>query len=231
MKNIVRFEINKRLDFKNHSIGIKYRKKFLKGSQFFNYYKKLAKAKNEKKKWEIFNKETARFYDKKRKFYRDLIVRQTQELWNNVELKYISTLEKIHQKKFPYKRIFGILSTAGRFGYNTDNKWFACPYDSPVRAVDTAMHEMMHFIFHKYFFNAWQKRFSLTYNQIWTIKEAVTVILNSECNQIRFNADMGHPGHENLREKIKKDWPKYKDFEIVLNRACEHVKNNKLFMK
>lgn len=99
-----------------------------------------------------------------------------------------------------------------------------------MRAVDTAMHEIMHFIFHKYFYHKWKKKFKLTDKQIWTIKEAVTVILNTECDNIRFDIDKGHKGHEKLRAKIEKDWKKYKNFEKVLDRACEYVKNNKMFL-
>ena len=231
MKNIVIFEIDKELDFENHLIGIKYRKNFLKGSPLFYYYQNLTKAKNKKKRLEIFNKETARFYDKNRRGYRDLLIQQTQEMWNIVEKEYIKITEKIHKKKFPHKRVYGVLSTIGRYGYNTDKKWFACPHNSPARSVDVAMHEIMHFVFHKYFYNQWKKKFKLTDKQIWTIKEAVTVILNTECDNVKFDFDKGHNGHENLRKKIEKDWVKYKDFETILNLASEYVKVNKLFVK
>lgn len=232
MKNIVIFKIDKKLDFQNHLIGSKfYKTGFIIGSPLFIYYKKLAKAKNIKERRKIFNEKSSNFYKKSNAKFRKLMTKQIQEVWNTIERDFIFTIEKIHNRKFPHKRIHGILSTGGRFGYSTDKKWFACNYDSPVRAVDTAMHEIMHFIFYKYFYNQWKKKFKLTDKQIWTIKEAVTVILNTECGNFRFDFDRGHNGHENLRKKIEKDWIKYKDFENVLNCACEYVKNNKLFLK
>jgi hypothetical protein len=234
MKTIVKFEINKKLDFQNHLIGARvYKKRYIKGTQFFNYYKKLDKACTTKRKFKVFNESTNEFYNPSKKKFRDMILEQTQKMWNLAEKDYIRIMERVHNRKFPYKRIYGILSTGYRFGYDfrKNKKWFACSYESPAKSVGIVMHEAMHSIFHKYFYNEWKKKFNLTDQQIWTIKEAVTVILNSECSNLMFKKDTGHPGHENLRGKILKDWLKYKNFEKVLDLICKYVKTNKLFLR
>ena len=145
--------------------------------------------------------------------------------------KYIKRMEKIHGRKFPFKIIRGFLSTAFGFGYNFrgDESWFACPCDSSLRAINVAMHEIMHLIFH-YYFDGWGKKFSLVKTQMWAIKESFTVLLNLECADLRIRKDAGYPDHQKLRAKISKDWEKYKNFDKVLNRTCEYVRKNKLFL-
>lgn len=58
------------------------------------------------------------------------------------------------------------------------------------------MHEIMHLYFYKYFWDEYKNKFELSDEQIYTIKEAVTVILNLE----------------------------FKDFEKVLKEACLYIK-------
>lgn len=232
MKNIVIFKIDKKLDFQNHLIGMRvYKKRHTPEPDLVKYYKKLEKA-NNKQKFEIFNIQTVRFYNPQRKKFRDLVLKQTQEAWNIVEKDYIKAIERIHGREFPYKKIYGILSTANRFGYNHNGskKWFACSYRTPLFSIDIAMHEIMHFVFHKYFHKQWQEKFSLSDNQMWAIKEAMTVILNLECSNLRFELDKGYPAHKKLRLKIKNDWSKYKNFEKVLDNICSYVKKNRLFI-
>ena len=232
MKNIVTFKVDKKIDFQNHLIGMRvYKKRHNPNPKLVEYYKKLEKA-SDKQRFEIFKIQTARYYNPKRKKFRDLILKQTQEAWNLVEKDYIKAIERVHGIRFSYKEITGILSTAERFGYNLkgSKKWFACSSKSPLLSIDIAMHEIMHFVFHKHFHEKWQEKYSLTNEQLWAIKEALTVILNLECNDLMFGLDQGYPEHEKIRMKIKKDWNKYKNFEKVLDNLCEHVKKKKLFL-
>jgi hypothetical protein len=87
----------------------------------------------------------------------------------------------------------------------------------------------MHFVFH-YYFNGWGEKFSLAEPQMWAIKESFTVLLNLECADLRVKKDLGYPNHQKLREMILKDYKKSKNFEKVLDRTCEYVKKNKLFL-
>lgn len=232
MKNIVTFKVDKKIDFKNHLIGMNSYKKHRPPTQgLVKYYNKLKKASG-KQRFEIFKIRTARFYNPKRKKFRDWVLTHTQEAWNLIEKDYIKAIEKIHGIKFSYKKIDGILSTADRFGYNPkgNRKWFACSYKSPLFSIDIAMHEIMHFVFHEHFHKQWQNKFSLTDNQMWAIKESFTVLLNIECSNLRFELDQGYPAHEKIRLRIKNDWKKYKNFEKVLDNVCGYVKKNKQFI-
>ena len=225
------FKINKELDFQNHLIGAKVILNNFQNTkpEVLEYFKSLRNA-DKKNKIKVFEKESSKFYNDKMKDLRTLLVKQTQEMWNLIEDKYFNKIEKIHQKKFPFKQITGILSTTPKFyGYDFDgnNPWFACPSDSSIKAVHVAMHEIMHAYFHKYFMEEYKKKFNLNNEQIWIVKEVITILLNLELGDIRIFPDKSKPGHEKLREKIKEDWLKYKDIKKVLDEACLFVKNHK----
>jgi len=222
MKKVI-FKIDKDLDFKNHLIMAKTLEK-VQGisSDIAAYYKNLREA-DDAEKIKIFEKESSVFYSDKMKIFRDILVKQTQEMWVLVNDEYIEKMEKIHKKDFPFENISGILTTAP-FGYgydfNESSSWFACSKDAPLKAVHTAMHEIMHAFFHKYFADDLKTKFNLDDKKIWLISEALTVILNLEFDDLRMYPDKGHPGHEELREKIKENWLKYKDLNKVLEEVC-----------
>lgn len=230
MSKKIIFKIDKELDFKNHLIGsnVVLRDNIKMSPETSDYFKRLRES-TDKEKIKIFEEKTSKFYENKMNDFRCLLIKQTEEMWNLVENKYFNKMEEIHKKSFPLKIISGILSTTPMiygYNFNGDSPWFACPYDSSVKAINTAMHEIMHTFFHKYFWEEYKNKFELTHDQIYKVKESVTVILDLEFNDIRISPDKGHAGHEELREKIKEDWLKYKDFEKVLDEACLFIKNN-----
>lgn len=229
-KNIVVFEIDKKIDFQNHLIGIDAYKKHKMTGEFLTYYKKLDNA-GKLGRYGVFLEKTKNFYSPARKKFRDLLVKDTQEAWNLVEREYFKRLEKIHDRDFPYKKVYGFISTAYRYGYSVSGrkKWFACSNSSPFASVDIAMHEIMHFMFH-YYFDGWVEKFFLTKSQAWAIKESFTVLLNMECGNLMFSFDRGYPDHKKIRETIAGEWKKHKNFEKTLDKACAYVKKNKLFL-
>lgn len=222
------FKIDKKLDFQNHLISMKVCKERYGFDKYpcGKYYKKLYEA-DEVKRYKIFE-QTALVYKPEYKRFRELAVRQTQEVWDIVEIDYILKMEKIHGNLFPRDIVYGILSTTPdrRYGYNfnKDISWFACQFYSPLYAINTTMHEIMHLFFHEYFEKDYMAKFSLSKNEIWLVKEALTVILNLECKDLIVRSDTGKLNHNELREKIKADWLKCKDFKKVLDNACVAVK-------
>jgi hypothetical protein len=228
MSKKVIFKIDKDLDFRNHLTGARVA---LRGSismspQTSEYFKNLREM-NEEEKRNLFNKRTSKFYSEEMEPIRRVLVEQTQEMWDLIEDRYLNKIEVIHKKSFPLDMVSGILSTTPTvYGYDfhEGNPWFACVYDSPLKAIHTTMHEIMHLFFHKYFSEKYKNKFELSEEQIHKIKESLTIILNLEFSDIRINPDNGYVGHEALREKIKEDWLKYKDFEKVLEEACVYIK-------
>lgn len=158
-----------------------------------------------------------------------MLVKQTQEMWNLIEEKYFNKMEEIHKNVFPLGTISAVLSTTPTvYGYNFNNKnpWFACSSDSPLKAIHTTMHEIMHIYFLEYFKDKYKNKFQLNEDQIYILKESLTVILNLEFDDIRIYSDKSKKGHEEIRQNIKENWLKYKDFDKVLEEACIYI--NKL---
>lgn len=223
----VKFVISRKLDIENHLIGVNsYAKKLHSFYQKKNerYERLLILPLSERKK-EI-SKEINWFYSVKNKVKREKSLKKIQTHWNKIEKKYFKKLEEIHEKPFSYKQVSGVLSTAGRFGYNTGKDcWFATDFKSgPFRASYVAMHELMHFIFHKYFWDFCEKR-GLSWKQTWNVKESLTILLNIEFSDILYGEkDYGYSEHKKIRTYIKKIWPKHKNFESFLKKTCDFTK-------
>ena len=224
----VEFIINQRLDIENHLIGMySYRDKLHSRTKRKNErYEKLLKL-STKERINFIKKELSSFYSSKNKSKLEEIKNDIQKHWNKIEKECFKRIEKVFGKPFPHNSIKGVLSTASRFGYNIKKKWFAVDiYSNKFLAADTAMHELFHFVFH-FYFEKECKKYKLNWRQIWNIKEAVTVLINSDFSDLRLKPDNGYPEHKKIRDFILKEWKKNKDFKKVLDKTCKFVKKLK----
>lgn len=229
----VKFVIDKELDFENHLIGLRsWEEKQHSRAEGNEYLKKLS-GKSRSQQYKIFEKanQVARFYSKEKAPIRKLVIKQVQEAWDRINNRYFKITEKVHGKPFPYKKIYGVISTDNRFGYGFygKKKWFAVPRDHPLFAVDVATHELWHAIFNQHYYGEYRNKFELDHGQMWAIKEAYTVLLNIECDDLRYTTDGCYPEHKDLREKILKLWRRNPNFEKNLDQICEYVKNSQQF--
>lgn len=221
-KQIVKFVINKNLDIQNHLIGLKtYKNKVHSSVQHKNEkFDTLLKLSKAKQKISIA-KDIAKYYSPIKKKFLNSIVADINREWLKIEKDFLIKLEKIYKKPFPYNSIRGIVSSANRFGYDPDEHWFATSmWRNKFMAMDIATHELMHFMFHKYYWKICSDK-GLSFKQIWDIKESFTVLLNLECSSIRFEPDYGYPEHKNIRDAIKKSWKKNPSFERALESAIK----------
>ena len=228
MNSRVEFIIDQELDFQNHLIGAKIYSTYNNSANDTNYYFDKIKNADGEGKRKIFENKSRKFYSDNSLVIRKLLLKQVQEMWNLIEDDYFERMEKIHQNKFPFKKIYGVLSTTPAiYGYSFDieRPWFACRYDYPLKAISTAMHEIMHVFFIEYFWSKCKNKFDLDNKQTYNLKEALTIILNLEFDDMRFFLDVDKPGQNKLRQKIKEDWLKYKDINIVLEEASLFIKS------
>jgi hypothetical protein len=147
--------------------------------------------------------------------------------WVKIEKDVIHKLEVIHKFPFPHTSVRGVLSSANRLGYNQNEDWFATSMQlNKYICIDKAIHELMHFMFHKYYDRVCVEK-GLNKNQMWDVKEAFSVLLNVEFDQFRFQSDSGknHPLHLALREIIKSSWEEKHDFDEALQGAIEYIKS------
>jgi len=224
-KQIVTFVIDKNLDIKNHLIGLdSYKRKLHSKTISKNeYYETLLKLPFKKRK-EIIRKNIERFYSPEKNKFTRTLAKDINKEWGKIEARYFYKLEKIHGHPFPYHAVKATLSSANRFGYDVEGKWFAVSMmQNKFISIDIAMHELMHFMFHKYYWKMCERK-GLSWKQIWDIKESFTVLLNTGFANLRFQSDNGYPEHKQIRLAITKSWNKYHNFEKALSSAiqCTH---------
>ncbi len=221
----IKFIIDKKIDIDNHLIALDAYRRHLKSGfkQRDKINDALLRLSIQKRKKEI-EKSISGLY-KKRK-YLDVLARDINKVWIEIEPEFIRRLEKIHKHPFPFRSVRGVLSSAQGFGYKVDKGWFATSmFKNKFGATDTAMHELMHFMFHKYYQNSPAEK-GLPQNKFWDVKESFTVLLNLEFEDLRFNMDYGYPQHKKLREAITKSWKKHHDFDKALDAAVRAAKRS-----
>jgi len=224
-KRVVSFVVDKNLDIKNHLIGLdSYKNKLHSRTKQKNeFYDKLLKL-SPKRREAAIRKNIGRFYLPEKRRFLNSIAKDVNSEWAKIETVYFKRLEKIHKHPFLFSSIKAVLSTRGGFGYDTHGGWFATSMmQNKFVSVDIATHELMHFMFHKYYWKVCEKS-DLSWKQIWHIKEAFTVLLNLEFPDIRFQPDYGYPEHTKIRAAIEKSWKRYHNFDKALIAAIKTAK-------
>jgi len=144
----------------------------------------------------------------------------------------IERLEKLHNRKLPVENIIVKYETFTCCPYRyegKDSKTFGLYFATYVLDQDCQIkvfcHEVMHLFFHFYFFDYCLKK-GLTEEQAMDLKEAVTVLLNYEFEDIIEKEDSGYPDHKSLRHLISEEWKKLpeKNFEKLLDIIIEKIK-------
>jgi hypothetical protein len=225
---IVKFVVDKELEIVNHFIGVDVYKRNLKNN--------FPQQKSERKEYlitidskEVLRKEIEKDIEEiyKKEYKLNAIASDVNNEWVKIEKEFIKRLEAVHNgNKFPYSSVKGVLSCAGRFGYNADQGWFATDmFRNKFISIDTAMHEIMHFMFHKYYDQKFDGK-DLKEEQRWDIKESFSVILNLEFDDLRFWPDNGYSPHKKIRKVIEESWKQNRDFNKALDLAIEFVKSN-----
>lgn len=224
---IVTFVVDKKLDISSHLIALNSYKQNLGknlGQARESNLENLSKLTLPEDIQSEIEKIIDPYYKKEEKLLS--LARDINEEWVKIEEGFILKLEEIHKFPFPYKAVKRVLSSASRFGYKLDEGWFATSMmRNKFQCIDTATHELMHFMFHKYYDQVCRDR-GLSQGQMWDVKESFSVLLNIECSDLRFQKDNGYPPHVKLREIIRESWLKNHDFTDALEEAIVFVKRN-----
>jgi len=128
-------------------------------------------------------------------------------------------IETLMNRVFPPLSIKAYITVFGLGRYSTELSIFYIIYSSPERdrriRISNIYHELMHFLFHIYFWEKCEKAgFSST--QIHTLKESLTVLLNPILEERGLPLDNGYLPHQEIRTKIKDTWNRNKNFESSL---------------
>jgi len=152
-----------------------------------------------------------------------VFIKALETSWENIEKEYFKRLEKITKKKIYTDKFTAFITTTGRCPYDDKKNWFMVSlfYSLPM-SLSTCGHEIMHLQFHHYFWKDVEKE--IGYEKTSDLKEALTVLLNLEFEDLWLMRDKGYDSHQELRKFISEEWKKEKDFDKLLKKCIGHLK-------
>ncbi|MDO8516634.1 MAG: hypothetical protein Q7S33_00770 [Nanoarchaeota archaeon] len=153
----------------------------------------------------------------------NIFVESVNKSWEGINNEYFNRLEKIMKKPICSKDFTAYLTTAGRCPYDPEEKtFFFSFFNSLPNAMNTTGHEIMHLQFHEYYWQDTEKQ--LGKEKTADLKEALTVLLNLEFNDLWFAKDIGYEPHKELRKFIANEWKKEKDFDVLIEKCVDYLK-------
>jgi hypothetical protein len=163
---------------------------------------------------EMYNSELLKIY-----------LKSLNESWGSIEIEFFERMKKITGKDFT-EPIKGFITTVGKCPYNPkENSFFICLFDNNFQAMKNIGHEIFHLIFHRYYWDEASQK--LGNEKAHDLKEALTVLLNLEFNDLWFSEDEGYPAHKELREFISNQWKKERNWERLLDECVSYLSNER----
>lgn len=148
---------------------------------------------------------------------------EIEKSWREIEKRCFYRLKKITGHPIYRKNFTCFITTIGRCPYDLKENWFMINILSKKsECLITILHELMHFQFHYYFERDLLKK--LSKEKFNDLKEALTVLLNSEFKDMSLPKGRGYPSHKNLRNFILKEWKKEKDFGVLIDKCVNYLK-------
>ncbi|MEK6875443.1 MAG: hypothetical protein AABX30_02060 [Nanoarchaeota archaeon] len=155
----------------------------------------------------------------------EIFTESIQKAWNIINNEFFARLEKLMKNKIYTKEFTAYITTVLRCPYNLEESWFMVSFFRDIsNALKTAGHELMHLQFHNTY---WPKiEMKIGEEKTADLKEALTILLNLEFKDLWFVEDQGYEKHTELRNFIKEQWEKEKDFDILMERCVEFLQKN-----
>ncbi|MDD5012571.1 MAG: hypothetical protein PHQ66_02930 [Candidatus Nanoarchaeia archaeon] len=169
---------------------------------------------------EELEKQKKRLYDSG---FVEIFTQSLQEAWNKINDEYFRRLEKVMKKPIYNKEFIAYITTNIRCPYDYKEPSFMVSFFRDIlSALKTCGHEIMHIQFHNTYWNEIEKQIGK--EKTADLKEALTVLLNLEFKDLWFAEDNGYDVHRELRKFISDKWKKEKDFEVLLEKSVEYLK-------
>jgi hypothetical protein len=145
--------------------------------------------------------------------------------WDKFNDEYFKRLEKVMKKPICSNQFTAYLTTMMRCPYNIKEYTFMTSFFRSIsESLKTPCHEIMHFQFYKYYWRKVEKE--IGEEKTGHLKEALTVLLNSEFKDLYFFEEPGYDIHKELRNFISNQWKKNKDFDILVDESIKWIKKN-----
>jgi hypothetical protein len=117
------------------------------------------------------------------------------------------------------------LTVNNRCPYHIEENMFYATISNPKNVAAISMHELWHFYTWYKFGKELEESGKLDWKKYGDIKEALTVLLNSESLNLlpEGEIDNGYPQHKELRERIVELWKQDPDIEFVWNKVWKEM--------
>ncbi len=220
----VTFKFDKEKDLWNNWFAINYKSDLEKGRKFNNISRLQEKCEN--KSLEQCKDEIAKFH---KKIYSSYLIDETiksfQSAWEKINKEFFKRLKNITGNEFPFENVTAYLTTQSLCPYDFKKGSFIISIWSNLPSMlRLSAHELMHLDFHN---NNWEEiEKEIGKEKTEKLKEALTVLLNLEFRDLWFVKDKGKNSEEQqkLREFIKKEWLKNKNYKSLLNKCMIYLK-------
>ena len=149
-------------------------------------------------------------------------INSLKEYWREIEQEFFKRMDNLMKNNFD-EDIIAYLTTLGVCPYDPDEPsfMFSLFYSLPHQ-LQTCGHEIMHLYFHKFY---WKKVESqIGKEKTGDLKEALSILLNLEFRDLWFIEDQGYEPHKELRKFISEKWKEEKDFEKLLEKCINYLK-------
>jgi len=111
-----------------------------------------------------------------------LIIKICQQVLDEEKQNIIDLLQKIYQNPFPFEKITVYITTFSISPYNYKDRWFMVTRNNSIAGfVNTAKHELNHFMFYYYYLERLEQQ-NISQEKIEKLKEALAIISNPEGN-------------------------------------------------
>jgi len=141
------------------------------------------------------------------------VTNQYQRDWDFVNDEFFKRCERLFNCALPSDEIIAYLTLCDRCGYNIKNNYFFISAKDNKPKL-TTIHELWHF----YTWHAFgQELQSLSPQDYYVLKEALTVIINHEFKDLLDGYDTGLGSHQEIRRKIENMWLLHKDLSAVID--------------
>lgn len=150
-------------------------------------------------------------------------VKELQGGFDNIQQKLFETMEKLTANKI-YRNDFNcFITTFPRFFYDYKNGYVWISYRRKLDyQLSIFLHELLHFQFFAYYGKkVWDILGPEKYQHL---KEAMTIILDDECQDITMVKDEGYEIHNNLRIELLKIWRAIRNFNLFIDQSIDFMK-------
>jgi len=185
--------------------------------------KGLSGAETDIEKLDIIRKYLERNRKEKANYYQEKIG-NLSEAWANIQAKAISRLEKLFEKPLDFDLITVNPTTLPIRPYNFQERYLMVSFDQEVSdQLRTIIHELFHFMTHAHYDSYLRDKIG-GFQHYEMVKEALTVFINSDFQDLGVPEDKGYPKERGVREKLLEIDRSEKSFEEVLDEAVALTK-------